>query len=114
MLVPLVEAFALPITVERANVTEASRRICVNTPNAHTRVLAVGGIYISTRHLLFATSLTVIEGCEVSTSQEKRSKRFYYVCLPTLVTHDWASASRYATAKILTFLIIGAKILKNI
>lgn len=52
--------------------------------NRDAHAPAADGIYIPTRHLLFATFLTVIESCEVSTSQERASsKRFPYMSIRT-------------------------------
>ncbi|MDE6006891.1 MAG: hypothetical protein K2G67_05005 [Muribaculaceae bacterium] len=69
MLAPLVEAFALPGIVERANLQKPHAEYVMTTiHDALAPRLAY--VYISTRHLPFATSLTIPESCEVSTSQE--------------------------------------------
>ena len=104
--VPRLEAFALPGIVERANNAEASRRICIDTPKTNTTVLDISDINISTRHLLFATFLTIPESCEVSNRQERASsKRFQNVCRASRIAHDRASAMRSATVNLVKKII---------
>ena len=56
---------------------EASRGICAYTPTADAHAPCCRRNIHIHRHLLFAAFLTVIESCEVSTSQERASsKRF--------------------------------------
>ena len=64
-----------------SKLAEASRRICVKTPTADAHAPADGGIYISTRHLPFATFLTVIEIFQVSDSQERAPSKRFLKCL---------------------------------
>ncbi len=82
------------------------------TPLVGTRVLAIGGIYISTRHLPFAAFLTVIEVFQVSTSQERASSKRFPLCLcraersamtaaPPADALDRASAERPSLAKLI-------------
>ena len=87
-----------------SKLAEASRRICVKTPTADAHAPAAGGIYISTRHLLFAAFLTVIEIYQISVCQERASsKRFQNVCRPSRVAHDRASAVRSASVNLAKF-----------
>ena len=103
-----------------SKLAEASRRICYTpTPDAHTPV--TNGIYISKlRHLLFATSLTVIfEIFQVSERQERASSKRFPKCLgepngkpvslcrPYALAHDRIYASiESAIAKLAYFLNI--------
>ena len=48
---------------------------------ANAITLAIGGIYISTRHLLFASFLTKIEICEISDCQERASSKRFSLCM---------------------------------
>ncbi len=72
----------------------------------------ISRIYISTRHPLFAASLTKIsESCEVSERQERAlSKRFLLcLCIPSRLTQDRASAFRSASAKLVIFFYIAIR-----
>lgn len=65
------------------------------------------------RHLLFATFLTEIEIYQISESQERASsKRFSYVCRPSRIAHDRASAMRSATAKLAKIFQIYNSVLR--
>lgn len=90
-LVPLLQAFALPITVERA--TQKPTPICIRNiirlsgfPQKHIK-----NINISRRHLPLLCSLTVIKSCEVL--KQPKTKRqvnaFLYIIyaphLPNLI-----------------------------
>ncbi len=85
---------------------EASRRICDIRPKRTRRSRAAHSaeyIHIHISHLPLAAILTEIEIYQISDSQERASsKRFHYVCRPTRIARDRASALRSAIAKITT------------
>ena len=81
LLVPLVEAFALPGIVERANLQKPHAEYVHILRQQMLTHPAAGGIYISTGHLQFATFLTEIESCEVSESQERAPSKRFSKCL---------------------------------
>lgn len=83
LLVPRIEAFALPDLVERA-IAEASRWICWTRPKTTlSRYLQIEYTY-STRHLPLLHPWPNLEVCEVSIRQERALSKRFPLCLPSL------------------------------
>ena len=102
----LAEALELPISVERANL----QRPHAEYEYANIETLSrfnIGRIYISTRHLPFAASLTeIFEIFQVSTSQERASSKRFLLCLFCIPTHICPRPGLCDVRSALTKLII--------